>query len=672
MRQRFVLRALALALLTCGAFNGCSEKKPDAASTPEVPRPVFTVPEALTALDGEHFFDHPWPSDYRRESDGTVRLDGYINPRNSPLLKTYMAQMKGRLDGFSPVAAGYLAFQASIDEATLPKDAKATEDKSSSVQLVDVDDKSPEVGSRHPMRLIYRDRVGDYYTLPHTLSWMPSLGMPLRPKTRYAIVATRALKTPSGAAFEPNAELQLLLDGKGKLGPTWATAIAQLEKAGVAKTQIAHLSVFTTSDPVGELLKVAEHARTLPPPKVSKIEALASTDAYDNYLGNYDGSPDYQKGEVPFKTEGGEFVFDPSGTPIKQRDFSLRFKLAVPKASKCPPPEKGYPIVLYAHGTGGDYGSFERDKTADALADKCLASMGIDQIFHGTRPGAPPDGPNKVAQISLLFFNVSNSISSRTSTRQAAIDEVARARLVATGGLVVPSDVSKTGVDVKFDPARIAFFGHSQGGLNGPLLFAVDDQTKGGVLSGAGSAISYSLLAKTSPEPSVSGLVKAFLGVSADNEDELTELHPAISLVQTLIDPSDPVHYYGAITRAPFGTHVPKSVLMTEGVFADGSGDTAAPPRTIEAGAIAARYPILNPQVRDIPELTSLAAVAPLNLPVSGNFASGKATSGIAQFEPPAERDGHFVVFDVPRARTMAAAFCASVVTDSVPTLAAP
>jgi hypothetical protein len=184
--------------------------------------------------------------------------------------------------------------------------------------------------------------------------------------------------------------------------------------------------------------------------------------------------------------------------------------------------------------------------------------------------------------------------------------------------------------------------------------------------------ISYSLLSKTSPEPSVAGVVRALIGVQPENEDEINELHPALSLVQTMIDPADPVHYYAAITRAPFPGHLPKSVLMTEGVNADGSGDTAAPPRTIEAGAIAGRFPLIEPVVRDVPELTSLAGVASIALPAKGNGAGGKATVGLAQFVPPAGRDGHFVVFDVPRARQMAASFSASLLADDIPTLTSP
>lgn len=674
MRLRRIARSFFFCALlslssACGSSSNSSTNDGGVDEGP--PRPRFAVPATLDALNDDAFFDHPWPSDLRREADGSVRLDGYVNVRAAPLITKYIGVMRGKVDGFSPAGAGYLGFTASVDPRTIPADGVTAND--ATVQLVDVDPTSPEIGSRHPMRFYYRDPVGDYYTKAHTLAWMPLIGNPLRRHTTYAIVATRGLETPSGRAFAPNDVLQSVLDQTatgpaGQLAAKWKPFIDSLEKQGVSRSQIAHLSIFTTSDPVGELLEVADDARAQPTPHVTDVAYRDSAAGYDRYFGHYDGSPDYQTGDVPFKTDGGSFSFDAAGKPQLQRTFALRYLLDVPKAAKCPMPTKGYPLVLYAHGTGGDYQSFDRDGTGAALADQCVASMGIDQIFHGERPGAPPaSDPSRDSKIAFLFFNVDNIMAARTNGRQAAIDEVARVALAASGGLNVPASVSKSGADIAFDPARLGFFGHSQGGLNGPLFLAVDDRAKGGVMSGSGSEICYSLLAKTKPEPSVAGLVVAILAVQSGNEAEINELHPILSFVQMLVDPVDPVHYYPALARKPFEGHVAKSILMTEGVNPDGTGDSYAPPRTIEAGAIAARFPILQPVVRDIPELTGVAGVAPIAAPVSGNAADGKATVALAQFSPPATSDGHFVVFDVPAARTMAAKFCASLLTDPVP-----
>jgi hypothetical protein len=660
----------------------CSSSSGGGGGTPKDPaEPVFVAPAAVTELDDAHFFDHPWPSDVRRDADGSVRLDGYVNPYLSPLIKKYQSQLHGKLSGFSPFAAGYMAFAASVDPASLPTTGKATTDATSTVQLVDVDEGSPELGTRRPIRVLYRDRVGDYYTVPHTLSWMPLLGMPLRPKTKYAIVATTGLKTTDGRSFAANAALTQVLDGKGTIGAAWAPAVAQLAQVGLAKGSIAHLSVFTTGDPTSELVAAAEVARSLTPPTVTDLAYKSSTSSYDRYEGHYDGSPNFQADgtgadanlAAGFKSDGGSFVAGADGKPKLQSTFSLRFLLTVPLASKCPMPTGGYPVVLYAHGTGGDWYSFDRDGTAAALAGQCLVGMGIDQIFHGVRPGAPAENdPDAESKIALLFFNVENVLSARTSPRQAAIDEIARARMIAAGKLSIAAGVSHTGGAITLDPKRIAFFGHSQGGLNGPLFLSVDDTARGGVLSGAGSAISYSLVEKTLPAPSVSGLIKALLSIQTENDDEFTELHPVVSLVQTVIDTADPVHYYAAITRAPFAGHSIKSILMTEGVRADGTGDSYAPPRTIEAGAIAARLPILRDVVWDVPELTQVAGVAPKGAPISGNFDGGKATSAIAQFVPAAGRDGHFVVFDVPAAKSLAAKFEASLLGDGVPVIGGP
>jgi hypothetical protein len=619
-------------------------------------------------FDDDKWFDHPWPSDLRRDGLGPIRLDGWPNPRRSALIRSWLDQIRGQIDGFSPAAAGYLAWSAAIDETTLPRDPRSTLSRDASLQLVDVDPGSPTRGARHPIEIRYRDGIGTYYLVPHVVTWAPILGRPLRPRTRYAIVATRAIVDRTGAPVSPSADLERVLAGIGDLGRAWSDAIASLEQAGIARDRIAHLSIFTTGDPLDELARVAEDARTATP-ILRSIEAGAVAEDFDRYVGVYDGSPSYQLGAPPFLESGGGFAFDAGGRPSVQRTESLRFQLTVPRAGRCAEPTGGFPIVLFSHGTGGDFGDLVDSGTAAALARECLAAIGVDQIFHGTRAGAPPlEDPARDTKISLAFFNLSNAVAARTNARQAAIDDLVRARLISTGALRVPPTVSRTGREIRFDPRAIGFFGHSQGGLDGPLALAVDDQLKGAVLSGAGSAIAWSLLEKTKPEPSVAGLVRAFVGVETEHEDELGPLHPALALVQTLVDPADPVHAYAAFLR--LSRREPKSLLLTEGVRPDGSGDSYSPPRTIEASAIAGGCPIARPIVRDLAEL-AVEGIAPVDLPVRGNVAAGRATCALLQAEPPPGRDGHFVAFDVPALRATTASFLGSLLRDPVPTIPA-
>src|SRR4029079_8951152 len=143
--------------------------------------------------------------------------------------------------------------------------------------------------------------------------------------------------------------------------------------------------------------------------------------------------------------DGGEFQFM-NGAPQVVSTFNLRFALTVPNIDRCPMPRDGYPIVLYAHGTGGYFESYARDGTARALAQRCIAAMGIDQIFHGTRPGAPADG--KTSTIERLFFTSESPIAARTNARRSALDEVQRARLFTESHAVVPASVSISGKEI--------------------------------------------------------------------------------------------------------------------------------------------------------------------------------------------------------------------------------
>jgi predicted esterase len=671
---------LALALVRCGSTDeapapaapgpaaDAAADAPAEASDAGTVESVFVVPASLADLAGTAWFDHPWPSDMRRDADGSIHLAGYYNPRSKPLLAQYVDSMAGVLRGFSPVAAGYLRFTGAVDATTLPADPAKSVEATSSVQLLDVDAASPEKGQRRPLTLYWRKDEGAYW-VSNTLAFMPTMGFPLRPATRYALVVTDALKAADGGPVRASASLRKVLGldaadaATQPLRDAWAPAVQAVAAAGIDPKNVVHLSVFTTGDPTAETVAVADDARKVQPAPVLDPSAWKSTATgqdYDTYEGSYGPSPDYQAGKPPFEgaSDGGGFAFD-AGKPVKQREFWARFLLTVPKQAACAMPAAGYPIVMYAHGTGGSYKSFISDGTALALAKQCLAAMGVDQIMHGPRlPAAPP---GKTYSPELLFFNFQNAIAARTNPRQSGVDEVVRARLARETGIAVPLSVSKTGAEIKIDPARVIFFGHSQGGLNGPIFLAIDDGARGGVLSGSASMMSITLLEKTKPTPSVAGLVKTtLLGLSTDEYEELNSLHPAISLMQSIVDAADPIHYVPMIVRSPRPGFAPKSIYQTEGVNADFTGDSYAPPHGIEVQAVATGLPPQSPIIHPIAEL-AYSTLTEVTVPaggLSGNLAGGKASGVLAQWAAAQASDGHYVVFDIPAARQQAAVFC--------------
>lgn len=674
---------------------------------------MFAIPSSLDALSGEHFFDHPWPSDLRRDPDGSIHFAGFINPLGSALVKEYVDSTKGLLDGFSPAATGYLRFTGDIDPSTLPATPPDSVASGSTLSLVDIDPASPERGKRHLLQSFWQKTKGVYW-VADTLAVSPALGYPLLPNTRYAYVVTKGVHDTKGLPVQPSPDLLEVLG----LSPAtshaesarrlFAPAVAELARDGVPADSIAHLAVFTTNAPTAELeavrdtLKADFPAPTIDPTTwvVDPMECAgypppcfwpAGTHSdFDVYAGWYGPAPNYQAGKLPFTHygDGGGFVLDKSGKAVLQSTFKMRFTFVVPNTTKCPMPSAGYPMVMYAHGTGGDYRSIveEGNSIGDVLAQHCLASMGVDQIDHGARPGAPVEyfGPNETdpnpmyqSEVELLFFNLQNPIAIRTNGREGAIDVVQQSRLFTESHASVPASVSLTHEEIRFDSSRLVFFGHSQGGLNGPLFLAVDDEARGGVLSGSASMISIALLEKVAPV-NIPDLVDLFLELGPSSRSELNLFHPALSLAQSIVDVLDPIHYVGDIIQHPRPGFAPKSIYQTEGTYSNGTGDSFAPPHGIEVQSVATGLPLMTPVIHPIAE-APWGGLGTVTIPpggLSGNLAGGKATGVIAQFKPscatmtvpcPDESgDGHFVVFDVPACHEQAAQFCQNLAANPV------
>lgn len=672
-----------LSLLGLGLV-GCGEPNPESPTPHTITSSIWVAStadgQALTELGHMEFgrtdfYDHPWPSDLRLVN-GKVMLTKFPNPRGSGNIASYIQYMDGVLDGFSPAAAGFVRFTGGIAAHLLPK-PQDTLAPNSPVQLINIDPASSEYGKRAFVSTQFRAAEGVYYEA-NTLAFMPTPGFPLRPHTRYAFVVTDALPDVALFPMVKSSSLKQVLGEEPATAPGTADAktalepaVLEIEKAGVDRKNILQLAVFTTNDPTEELFAVRDHlvAHADPPAIIDdKWTVVGTTDESAEYIGRYGPSPNYQEGKIPFSAprDGGNFKYV-GGEPSIVNTFTLRFSLTIPTSDTCPIPPNGYPIALYAHGTGGNFRSYVRDGTASSLAKKCIASMGIDQIFHGKRPGAPlPDDENGE---ELRFFNVDNVLAARTSNRQSALDEVQRARLFTETHIRIPAERSVWGQDVTFDPTRVMFFGHSQGGLNGPLFLASDDQALGGVLSGSGAVMSITLTKKTEPSPSVAQIVKTImLGLKDENEYlEVDQFHPALSFAQMLVDVTDPVHYARHIINEPRPTMRSKSIYMTEGIDPDGHGDSFAPPRGIEMHAVAMGLPLIaDSEQFPVPEMTWTGGPGIITLPFTSgtpmtglkqNLAGMQATGGIAQWPPVFGSDGHFVVFDVPEARDQAAWF---------------
>ena len=645
---------LCLAVALAGA--GCAA---DVAPAPGTA--IFVLPRA-TDVDRD-FFDLPFPSEVLRTADGHIDVRAYPNPRGVPTLDLYTEAISTHLDGFGTNGAAYFRFSRAVDPRTLPSDPRASVEADASAFLIDVDPESPERGARQPSVAHYHEDATIYWRA-HQLAVRPVYGHPLASGRLYAAVVTTSVRAV-GTTFTRDADLDALL-GTALLGtdvdaavvaarPLYAPAIATLAAQGLPQDRILSLAVFRTQNATRELIAARDWMMSDYPAPTALTDSWRRVALRDEYValeGRYGPSPIFQTGVSPYTDAGGELVVT-DGVPTVTSEFNPRFMLTIPAT---PMPAAGFPVVLYAHGTGGDYSSFESDGTARELASVGYAVMGIDQVLHGERnpTTSAPDG---------LFFNFLNPLAARDNNRQAVLDVVQQARFVANAAVPVAL-VAASGRPVRLDPTRIYVFGHSQGGLNMPIFLAIDDQTRGGVLSGAAATLLIAIVEKTEPvdiPQLVQFLLRVPSGADAAAREDLGFEHPILTLLQTWVESSDASNYGDLIFAAPRAGFAPKSVLQTEGML-----DPYATPNGIEALAGALHVPLLEPVSRPVLAI-ELNGYTPQTPPVEGNVAGGRATAGLLQF--PA--DGHFAVFENATAKAQIRGFFSSF-DDGIPSIPAP
>ncbi len=665
---------VTVALAGCGTAavadntaDATTDGAADTSADPWAGQPTgATARYELTATD---WHATPFPTNTRMAADGALDLSGFPATRDgsapSDLLAGYLTYAGAHLHGWSIQPTIYVQFDQPLDPAAFgPPTAQPTQDK---LFLMDVTPASPEYGTLIPLTTTVSGTQRGMFLAPNLLMAQPIWGRPLLQNTTYAFVVRRGVKDLAGKPLGLPPTLQVVLAvqagakvlvdaATAKLSQSLAPLFAAMTagKITVAPLDIAAATVFTTGAPTVELQQMAAWVRakadTAPAFGFETIDSknpdfvLASAHYY---------APNFQQGTCPYTTQGeGGFALAADGSPTVQRTEEMRVSLVLPKK---PLLINGkVPVVQSAHGTGGDWLSDVDggpQVIATLLAKQGLAVVSIDQPLHGIRCAPVTLTADALDIDTFNFFNISAGLS---GFRQSALDTVFLTRLLREAKLDVPAGIAAGGDAVAFTTDVIGFIGHSQGGLSGALAAAVEPNIRAFVLSGAGAGLSLTVVERVYPVDFPTLLTNL---LSLD-PGELSEFHPAVSLVQMMADITDPLAYAHLTWVRDAGVR-PPDVMLTAGLY-----DQDTPHLTAEALAASLGLDILAPSVH-LDEALQLGKSQLLPGPISANHSANgfNVTAGLTQWG--GKSDDHFIIFDEPKLAAMYAHFLETALSQS-------
>lgn len=654
----------------------------------------------------DEFFSFPFPSDLRTDEHGRMQISGYPIPLKDNILSIAGAVL-GPIDklipslveraereraGFSPIGAIYFRTSFGVDQKSFPE-PKDTMNANSCFQLINVEPESPYYHERVPLHITYH-RAASKVWAPNTLVMRPVPGMGANPGDRYVAIVGNCLQS-NGRQFMQSNRLKYILN---KVAPTeindkMSFYVDELQKLadsgelGMKMSDIRAMTGYRTMNAANEMdqmvadlmgkgsivtdnngVAIGEWAETTTSGYTAK-----SLNAYI-FRGTFK-TRNYMEGSYPYTNDNeGEMRFDENGKLASVgKEEIVRYTISIPRTAM---PEKGYPIAVYGHGTGGDSDTHCRYGNDEGLAlinggyiysgNKPLSSavpmamIGFDASLQGLR------GNGKAMTTSdLILMIMKNPVAIRESWRQTVLDMVVLYDILDRGKLILPPlPDSKDKKNVIFDPSYGMYMGHSQGSQEGGMLLGVTDKVKNAFLSagGAGILISFSdLKPDLSAVPVVGSMLKGksvadILGFILGLNDGDVSYDSFITnhLVQALVEPLDPLNYTRRFIKDPPKGWAAKNVAQTVALH-----DQDTPHNSQFAMIASIGLPIIGdvfvPSVTYPHEAMSLAGFTKsVGSSVKGNLTSrdGQKASGASmQFIYTGLDNPHFAIYHMQSAR---------------------
>ena len=578
-------------------------------------------------MPSDRWFDFPYPSDLRRKPDGHLSLATMPNPRNLPLIRGII-QAAEQETGFPVNPTAWFRFSGPVAAEDGAR-TLTTVDASRAI-LIALNGEAGAIG--RPLPIVAQTLAEDLYVPSNLLALAPVPGFILAPDTTYAFVVFNTFGNAQGGPLEPSSLLASLARGERPtdtgfdpeaLAANYAPLWPVLTAGGYNPATVVAATVFTTGDVTREMFELSEQVRGAFDLDLSNLAVDPDDGATHEGFCELQGTmevPEFQEGAPPYNT-GGLFVRDADGNLVQQRRPRIPFVVNLPAA---PMPIGGYPLSLFFHGSGGistqvvDRGT---DGTTAQGPAWVLAHRGI-----GTAASALPVNPERIPGASdIAYLNFANLRAFRDTFRQGILEQrlfldalldlrIDPATVAACPGLSLPD--GETAYRFSTDP--VLAMGHSMGGMYVNLIAPVEPRIKAVVPTGAGGFWTYFIL-QTQLVPGAANTLKAILG-----SGPLVFTHPALGLVQTAWETSEPIVGANRLAARPLPGHTARHIYEPVG-----QGDYYFPTPIFDAMALSME----NQQAGDIVWPTMQAALAHKAL-------DGLLTYPISRNRPTADGDG--------------------------------
>lgn len=620
------------------------------------PRAFFEVPRFDTG--DRDFYRLPYPNDIRTSDDGHVDLRNHPSPGTVlpfDIIDRYLRTAEQDNVGFGVNSTVFFRFSTPYMGGSVGEQ----------IAFVNIDRDSPAYNFDNSIAYLTTFGPISKYICDNWLAARPPTGAPLLPNTTYAIVLLDGIMQSGGGAFARDADFEAMLGATAPADPVLARAWNRYAPfrewladpmTRVDDARVLNAAVFTTGDPEARIAPLRQAIRALPIPAVSDLtlcgpgvtspcddgtpdRACGPENAAYHEIHGRIALPIFQSGTAPYEDpeDGGGFTYGADGRPIVARSEEVCFAMTVPKVA---PPETGFPIMIYGHGTGGSFlGAVQNTLAADVANGMAgttpvqAATLTIDFPQHGARRGASTRDPD------VLFYNFLNPRAARDNVLQGSADLLSLVYFAT--GYSVDAAASPTSDAISFDRTRIVLYTHSQGSTHSTIVLPSEPDVFAIVLSGQGGDLTQSLLHKTEPIDIASAVPFALLDADGSGRLSAGEFHPALALFQSFFDSVDSVNYARRVLAPPMGSRG-HHVFMTYGL-----GDTYSPEETMRAYSRAGGFPLVRPL------RTMDFGWQQFDAPLSGNATIDMTpfTIGLRQYDAPAGEDGHFVATRSPEGR---------------------